>query len=96
VSARPTFRFCLYVADDSPNSSEAVANLSAICNEYLPGRYKIEVVDVLKNPERAEEANVVMTPTLIRTSPPPVCRIVGNLSQTATVLQAIGIETRDA
>ena len=96
MSARPTFRFCLYVADDSPNGAEAVANLSAICNEYLAGRYKIEVVDVLKSPERAEEANVVMTPTLIRTSPPPVCRIVGNLSQTATVLQAIGIETRDA
>jgi len=94
VTAPRSFRFCLYVADDSQNSLEASANLLAICNEHLAGRYTIEIVDVLSEPERAEQADVVMTPTLIRLSPTPARRMVGNLSQTEAVLQAMGIEPR--
>lgn len=96
MSARSPFAFCLYVADDTPNSSEAVANLTAICEKYLHGRYTIEIVDVLKSAARAEKANVVMTPTLVRSAPPPGRRIVGNLRHTAAVLQAMGIETEGA
>ena len=96
MRTRRKFEFCLYVADDSANSAEAIGNLSAICAEYLPDRHAIEVVDVFKEPARAAAASVSMTPTLIRVSPSPMRRIVGTLGQTTAVLEAMGIETRDA
>ncbi len=89
---RVPFRFRLYVADDALNSARAVSNLTAICREHLPGRHEIEVVDVFRHPERALADEIFMTPTLVRLSPSPVRRIVGSLSQTADVLQALGLE----
>jgi circadian clock protein KaiB len=86
------FRFRLYVADDTLNSGQATANLRAICNRYLPGRYHIELVDVFKEPDRAMEDRIFMTPTLVKLAPGPVGRIVGTLSQTALVLQLLGLE----
>ena len=86
------YRFCLYVADETLNSGQAIANLRAICNRYIPGRYKIELVDVFKYPDRAMEDRVFMTPTLVKLAPTPVTRIVGNLSRTDQVLQVLGLE----
>ena len=88
-----TFRCRLYVAGAAINSAHAVANLQAICRAQLLNRLKFEVelVDVLADPERALEDGVIMTPTLIKLSPLPVRRIVGSLSDTATVLHALGI-----
>ena len=85
------FKFRLYVADDTVNSGQALANLRALCNAYLSGKHQIELVDVFKEPDRALEDRVFMTPTLIRLSPSPVARIVGNLSQTKFVLQVLGL-----
>jgi circadian clock protein KaiB len=87
------FKFCLYVTGDTSNSGQAVANLRAICNAHLPGRYKIELVDVFKEPDRAMEDRIFMTPTLVQLSPIPVERIVGTLSQTDLVLQVLGLGT---
>jgi circadian clock protein KaiB len=86
------FRFRLYVADDTSNSRQAVANLRAICNHYLLGRYKIELVDVVKEPDRAMADRIFLTPTLVKLAPGRVERIVGILSQTSLVLQALGLE----
>ncbi len=86
------FRFRLFVADETLNSELAVANLHAICNRYLAGRYKIELVDVFKEPDRALEDRVFLTPTLVRLEPGPATRIVGTLSQTDLVLQVLGLE----
>jgi circadian clock protein KaiB len=86
------FKFRLYVADETLNSGQAVANLRAICNRYLPGRYNIEFVDVFKEPDRAMADRVFMTPTLVKLAPDPIGRIVGNLSQTRLVLQVLGLE----
>jgi circadian clock protein KaiB len=86
------FRLRLYVADDTLNSRQAVANLRAICNRYLPGRYEIELVDVVKEPDRAMEDRIFLTPTLIKLAPGLVERIVGTLSQTNLVLQVLGLE----
>jgi circadian clock protein KaiB len=86
------FKFRLYVADDTLNSGQALANLRALCGAYLSGKHQIELVDVFKEPDRALEDRVFMTPTLIRLSPSPVARIVGNLSQTKFVLQVLGLE----
>jgi circadian clock protein KaiB len=88
------FRFRLYVADHTQNSVRAVANLAAICREYLPGRHEIEVVDIFKEPKRALADGILMTPTLIKLAPAPVQRIVGTLSEAQTVLEALSLDQR--
>ncbi len=87
------FRFRLYVAGDAMNSVQALANLAALCREHLPDRHDIEVVDVFREPKRALADGVFMTPTLVKLAPFPVRRIVGTLSQTQPVLQALGLES---
>ena len=82
----------LYVAGDGPNSLQAIANLTSLCEELLPGRHDIEVVDVFLNPERALADGVFLTPTLIRPSPAPVVRVIGSLSQRESLLRALGLQ----
>lgn len=91
MSRRPMIRFRLYVAGEAPNSTQAIANLGAICRAHLIGRYEIEVIDVFRQPKRALAEGIFMTPTLVVRTPPPVRRIVGTLSQTQTVLLALGL-----
>jgi circadian clock protein KaiB len=85
------FRFQLYVAGDAQNSVQAIANLAALCRAYLPNRHEIEIVDVFREPRRALAEAIFMTPTLLKLSPAPVRRIVGTLSQTHVVLEALGL-----
>jgi circadian clock protein KaiB len=92
MSRRVTFKFRLYVAGDAQNSVDAITNLTAICRKYLPGRYDIEVMDVFLEPLRALADGIFMTPTLVKLAPAPVRRIIGTLSKTQLVLQAIGLE----
>lgn len=93
MSRRTQFKFRLYVAGDALNSTQALANLTALCREYLPDRHAIEVVDVFREPARALADGILMTPTLVRLAPSPVRRIVGTLGQTQVVLQALGLDT---
>jgi circadian clock protein KaiB len=93
MSLRATFKFRLYVAGDAQNSSQAVSNLTALCRAHLPDRYEIEIVNVFREPKRALADGILMTPTLVKLAPSPVRRIVGTLSQTQPVLQALGLET---
>jgi len=88
-----TFRFRLYVAGDTQNSAQAVANLNAMCHAHLPRRYEIEIVDVFREPKRALSDGILMTPTLVKLAPSPILRIVGTLSETQPVLQALGLES---
>lgn len=92
MSRRAVFKFRLYIAGDAQNSVQALANLHAICRTHLPDCHQIEVVDVLKDPSRALTDGIFMTPTLVKLSPSPVRQIVGTLSQTGTVLIALGLE----
>jgi circadian clock protein KaiB len=89
---RRAFKFRLYVAGDAQNSVEAIANLTAICRRYLPAMYDIEVMDVFVEPARALTDGIFMTPTLVKLAPAPMRRIIGNLSRTGLVLQALGLE----
>jgi circadian clock protein KaiB len=89
MTTPPHFKFSLYVADDSPNGAEAIANLKAICLQYLPDRHTIEIIDVFQVPERATADGIRMTPTLVRTSPAPVLRLVGTLSEATIVLESM-------
>jgi circadian clock protein KaiB len=88
-----TFKFILYIAGDAQNSADAITNLNAICTAYLVGRHQTEVIDVFQHPKRALADGIFLTPTLIKLAPLPVKRIVGTLSQTSTVLQALGLDT---
>ena len=92
MSRRSRFKFRLYVAGGAPNSARAVANLNALCRVHLPDRHEIEVVDVFREPKRALADGILMTPTLVKLGPLPARRIVGTLSQTEPVLQALGLE----
>ena len=91
MNRRAVFKFRLYVAGDAQNSVEAIANLTALCRKYLPGLYNIEVMDVFLEPARAATDGVFMTPTLVKLAPAPTRTIIGNLSQTGVVLQALGL-----
>jgi circadian clock protein KaiB len=96
LSRRPFHKFRLYIAGNAGNSALAIQNLNTICREHLPGQYEIENVDVFKEPQRALADIVVMTPTLIKLSPKPMCRIVGTLSETQSVLIALGLASAAA
>ncbi len=93
MSRRTVFKFRLYIAGDAPNSVQARVNLAALCRTYLPERHEIEIVDVFRHPKRALADGILMTPTLVRVAPTPICSIVGTLSQTEAVVQALGLET---
>jgi len=82
----------LYIADNAPNSVRAVANLAAICKEYLEDKFKLEIIDVLEHPLRALADGILVTPSLAKLSPSPAAKIVGNLSDKSSVLHALGIE----
>jgi circadian clock protein KaiB len=86
----------LYVAGSTPQSSRAIRNLKAICDTHLPGRYALTVVDLYAQPELAREDQIVVAPTLIRQSPLPVRRVVGDLSNTDRVLAALDLQSETA
>ena len=92
MTRNTTFKFRLYVAGNTHNSAQAIANLATLCRTHLPGHHKIEVIDVFREPKRALAEGVFMTPTLVKLAPLPVQKIVGTLSQTQTVLQALGLD----
>jgi len=82
----------LYVAGQTPNSLTAFENLKNICQEHLEGRYRIEVIDLIANPQLAKGDQIIAVPTLIRKLPAPVKKIIGNLSNTDKVL--VGLDIR--
>jgi circadian clock protein KaiB len=82
---------CLYVAGRAPNSIKAIANLEAICRRHLKDGYKLEIVDVCEHPRRALADGVIVTPSLTKVSPGPASNVIGNLSDTSSVLAALGL-----
>jgi circadian clock protein KaiB len=82
----------LYIANNAPNSVRAVANLAAICKEYLGDKFKLEIIDVLEHPLRALADGVLVTPSLAKISPLPSAKIVGDLGEKSTVLLALGVK----
>lgn len=82
----------LYVAGKTPRCEAAERNLRSVCEEYLAGRYNIEVVDLLENPTLAQGDQILAVPTLVRKLPMPVRRIIGDLSNTERVL--VGLDLR--
>ncbi len=84
----------LYVAGQTAKSLQAFANLKRICEEHLAGEYHIEVVDLLKNPQLAAGDQILALPTLVRSLPEPVRKIIGDLSNTERVLVGLDLQAR--
>jgi circadian clock protein KaiB len=80
------FLLRLYVAGMTPKSLRAFSNLKRICQEHLVGRYEIEVIDLRENPQLAAGEEIIAVPTLVRTLPRPITKIIGDLSDTERVL----------
>jgi circadian clock protein KaiB len=80
---------CLYVTGSSPRGQRAIENLRRACEEHLPGRYQIEVVDVLKNPGRAAAGQILAAPTVVRRLPAPIRKVVGDLSDSDHLLMGL-------
>jgi circadian clock protein KaiB len=90
--AEEVFMFRLYLAGPTPQACRAVVNIRAICEEHLSGRYQLEIVDLLENPARAKEDEVIAAPTLAKISPLPARRFIGDLSQTDRILSGLGLK----
>lgn len=88
--SKRTWCLCLYVAGQTPRSLMAFANLKRLCEEHLPGCYRIEVVDLARNPALAQKHQIVALPTLVRKLPPPMKRVIGDLSNAERV--QVGID----
>jgi circadian clock protein KaiB len=88
---RERYSFRLYVTGATPGSSRAIACIKSFCEQFLKGRYLLEVVDVYQQPAMAEEERILATPTLVRTSPLPLRRLVGNLSDPQRLQMGLGI-----
>lgn len=84
----------LYVTGDTPRTDRAISNLKELCEENFPDEYKIIIIDVLKQPDVAEKEKIIVTPTLIKESPLPKVRIIGDLSELKTVLMGLGIRSK--
>jgi circadian clock protein KaiB len=84
----------LYVAGQTPKSVAAFANLKKICEDNLKGSYKIEVIDLIKQPQLAKGDQILAIPTLVRKLPEPIKKIIGDLSNTERVLVGLDIRPR--
>jgi circadian clock protein KaiB len=85
----------LYVAGQSPKSLAAVTNLKQLCETHLEGKYRIQVIDLLQNPQLAAGDQIVAIPTLVRKLPEPIRKIIGDLSNTERVLVGLQLRSRD-
>jgi circadian clock protein KaiB len=85
---------CLYIAGETPRAMAALENLTRLCEEYLAGRYHIQVIDLLQNPQLARSDQILAVPTLVRKLPPPLRKIIGDLANKERVLVGLNLRQR--
>ena len=90
------FLLKLYITGQTPKSERAIANIRRICEDELRGQYELIVIDVLERPQLAEDEKILATPTLTRELPPPLRRVIGDLSDTEKVLLGLDIQPYSA
>ena len=100
VQSRPRrksqfFELRLYVAGQTPNSLTALNNLKKICKEHMDDQYRIEIIDLLANPQLARGDQILAIPTLVRNLPTPIRKIIGDLSNTEKVLVGLDLRSPD-
>ena len=89
------YRLRLYVTGQTPRSLASVRNLRHLCEEYLNGRFELDVIDIYQQPEMASEAQIIAAPTLVKQLPLPLRRLVGDLSNEQRVLMALDLKFHD-
>ena len=94
VEDSPGYNLRLYIAGQTPRSIAAVSNLRKLCETYLSGRYRLDVIDLMAEPNRAQRDRIVAVPTLVRRRPGAVTRIIGDLSNSERVLNRLKINVR--
>ena len=90
ITTKPLLHLRLFVAGCAPNSLRAIANAKAICDEHYDGCHELEIVDLMDVPDRALADGIIVTPTLLKVSPLPAQRLIGNLSDISQVLLTLG------
>lgn len=85
----------LYVSGQTTRSVRAIENLKQLCENYLKGRYEIEIIDIYQQPERLKDEQIIGVPTLIKQLPPPVRKVIGDLSDTERVLVGLALVTNE-
>lgn len=85
----------LYTTGETPNSVRALTNLKRICGEELEGDYEIKVIDILKDPQLAEDDKIIATPTLVKKLPPPIRKLIGDMSDREKVLLGLDLIRKD-
>lgn len=93
TSAGGRYSLRLYVTGSTERSTEAVANIRQLCDKYLPDRYELEVIDIYQQPTMAADAQIIAAPTLVKTLPLPIKRLIGNLSDPAKVI--VGLDLKE-
>jgi circadian clock protein KaiB len=94
--AKHGYKLRLYVAGQGPKSLAAITNLRRICDKHMPGTYALEVIDLTKNPQLAQGDQILAVPTLVRKLPPPLRRIIGDLSNTEKLLVGLDLKNGHA
>src|ERR1700747_367703 len=93
-SSKELIELRLYVAGQTPKSLAAISNLKRICDEHVGSQYRVEVVDLLKNPKLARDHQILAIPTLVRSLPVPIHKIIGDLSDTDRVIVGLDIKAK--
>ena len=88
----PVYKLRLFIAGASPNSIRAINNMKTFCEEYLKGRHQLEIIDVYQQPQIATKDQVIALPLLIKSSPLPLKRLIGDMSDTAKVLKGLDLD----
>lgn len=92
VASRKKYRLRLFIAGATQRSMNAIQNVRQLCEEQLPGRYQLEIIDIYQQPALARAEQIIATPTLIKRAPLPVRRFIGDLSDTARLLGGLSHE----
>ena len=90
-TTRERYVLRLYVAGTTPRSATAIVNVRRICEEHLSGNYDLKVIDVMQSPAKAAEGQIIAAPTLVKESPLPIKRFIGDMSMTTRLLAGLGI-----
>ena len=93
TASKKMYRLRLFVTGQTPRSASSLHNLKEVCDEYLAGKFELEVVDIYQQPELAREAQIIAAPTLIKMLPLPLRKLVGDLSNRKQVM--IGLDIKD-
>ncbi len=94
ISAIEHYTLRLYITGTTTRSTQAIANIRSLCEEYLAGRYELEVVDIYQQPGKAADEQIIAAPTLIKTLPKPPKRLIGDLSNRDKVIVGLDLESR--